>query len=86
MESENPEAYLSSTAVAMDGSCNGLQHYAALALDDPGGAAVNLTPSERPQVLLPRHLYCLLVLMIELNGSSSCFRNVVIAHFPELRS
>ena len=35
----------------MDGSCNGLQHYAALALDEPGGAAVNLVPSDRPQVI-----------------------------------
>jgi DNA-directed RNA polymerase len=33
----------------MDGSCNGLQHYAALGRDDVGGAAVNLTPSDAPQ-------------------------------------
>lgn len=32
-----------------DGSCNGLQHYAALGRDKPGGQAVNLLPSERPQ-------------------------------------
>eukprot|EP00927_Polykrikos_kofoidii_P033645 TRINITY_DN28472_c0_g1_i1.p1 TRINITY_DN28472_c0_g1~~TRINITY_DN28472_c0_g1_i1.p1 ORF type:complete len:1198 (-),score=164.40 TRINITY_DN28472_c0_g1_i1:144-3737(-) len=32
-----------------DGSCNGLQHYAALGRDEWGGTAVNLTPSERPQ-------------------------------------
>jgi DNA-directed RNA polymerase, mitochondrial len=29
----------------MDGSCNGLQHYAALGLDEVGGRAVNLSPS-----------------------------------------
>ena len=31
-----------------DGSCNGLQHYAALAHDHAGGAAVNLLPGPRP--------------------------------------
>ena len=33
----------------MDGSCNGLQHYAALARDLTGGFAVNLCPSDKPQ-------------------------------------
>ena len=33
----------------MDGSCNGLQHYAALGLDSIGGKAVNLCPSDMPQ-------------------------------------
>lgn len=33
----------------MDGSCNGLQHYAALGRDEAGGAAVNLLPSDAPQ-------------------------------------
>ena len=31
-----------------DGSCNGLQHYAALARDQDGGRAVNLLPGEAP--------------------------------------
>jgi DNA-directed RNA polymerase len=34
--------------VAVDGTCNGLQHYSAAGLDERGGAAVNLTPSDRP--------------------------------------
>jgi DNA-directed RNA polymerase len=33
----------------IDGTCNGLQHYAALGLDPEGARAVNLTPCERPQ-------------------------------------
>lgn len=33
----------------MTGSCNGLQHYAALGLDAKGGAQVNLVPSPKPQ-------------------------------------
>ena len=32
-----------------DGSCNGLQHYAAMGRDVIGGASVNLTPSSVPQ-------------------------------------
>jgi DNA-directed RNA polymerase len=31
-----------------DGSCNGLQHYAALSRDEDGGRAVNLLPGDRP--------------------------------------
>jgi DNA-directed RNA polymerase len=45
---EGPEAYPSSLPCHQDGSCNGLQHYAALARDVDGGSAVNLLPSERP--------------------------------------
>jgi DNA-directed RNA polymerase len=33
----------------MDGSCNGLQHYAALGRDLVGGKAVNLCAAEEPQ-------------------------------------
>ena len=35
--------------VHQDGSCNGLQHYAALGGDGAGAAAVNLAPRARPQ-------------------------------------
>jgi DNA-directed RNA polymerase, mitochondrial len=45
-----PEQYLSSTPVHQDGSCNGLQHYAALGRDEAGAAAVNLiaTDNDKP--------------------------------------
>jgi DNA-directed RNA polymerase len=33
----------------MDGSCNGLQHYAALGRDSVGGKAVNLCAYDEPQ-------------------------------------
>lgn len=42
------EEYVSHLPVAMDGSCNGLQHYSAMLRDEVGGAAVNLTPAETP--------------------------------------
>jgi len=44
----NPASYLSSLPVHQDGSCNGLQHYAALGRDLVGGAKVNLVPRDKP--------------------------------------
>jgi DNA-directed RNA polymerase len=41
--------FQSRTPVAMDGSCNGLQHYSAIGLDPVGGRATNLVPSDKPQ-------------------------------------
>jgi DNA-directed RNA polymerase len=43
------EAFVSKIAVALDGSCSGLQHFSALLRDERGGSAVNLTPSDTPQ-------------------------------------
>jgi DNA-directed RNA polymerase, mitochondrial len=52
-QSPDPTAYESRLPVQMDGSCNGLQHYAALGRDKEGGMAVNLRPADQPQVRLP---------------------------------
>jgi len=49
IESGDPTTYMSSMPIHQDGSCNGLQHYAALGRDEPGAIAVNLTPSDSPQ-------------------------------------
>ena len=46
----NPATFISRLPVQIDGSCNGLQHYAALGRDLDGGFSVNLLPSDRPQV------------------------------------
>ncbi|KAI5949610.1 hypothetical protein KGF54_005488 [Candida jiufengensis] len=43
------ENYLCRVPIHQDGSCNGLQHYAALAADEDGGKAVNLLPEETKQ-------------------------------------
>lgn len=37
------------SSASQDGSCNGLQHYAALGRDSVGAASVNLVPSDLPQ-------------------------------------
>ncbi|KAM3965715.1 LOW QUALITY PROTEIN: mitochondrial RNA polymerase [Aphomia sociella] len=49
LRSPNPEEYQCAFPVHQDGSCNGLQHYAALGGDAAGAAAVNLAPHTRPQ-------------------------------------
>ncbi|RWP18844.1 MAG: DNA-dependent RNA polymerase [Mesorhizobium sp.] len=43
------DAFVSHLPIALDGSCNGLQHFSAMLLDSVGGAAVNLLPSDKPQ-------------------------------------
>ncbi|OYY49057.1 MAG: hypothetical protein B7Y48_07675 [Methylophilales bacterium 28-44-11] len=42
------EAYESRIAVALDGSCNGLQNFSAMLRDERGGKATNLVPSSKP--------------------------------------
>jgi DNA-directed RNA polymerase len=46
--------FISHIPVALDGSCNGLQHFSAMLLDPVGGKAVNLTDSPEPQDIYQR--------------------------------
>lgn len=46
--------YQSRLPIAQDGTCNGLQHFAALFRDEQGGAAVNMLPTDRPDDLYQR--------------------------------
>ena len=46
---QDPENFISHIPVHQDGSCNGLQHYAALGRDEYGGTYVNVVPGEAPQ-------------------------------------
>ncbi len=48
LRSPIPEDYVSHLHVHQDGSCNGLQHYAALGRDVEGAYQVNLGPGEKP--------------------------------------
>ncbi|VAI80753.1 unnamed protein product [Triticum turgidum subsp. durum] len=48
LESPSPHDAVSHLPIHQDGSCNGLQHYAALGRDYMGAAAVNLVPGEKP--------------------------------------
>lgn len=49
LQSPNVEEYVCSFPIHQDGSCNGLQHYAALGRDQVGAESVNLYPSSTPQ-------------------------------------
>lgn len=49
IRSPNPVEYMSCLPIHQDGSCNGLQHYAALGRDEAGAISVNLTPYDTPQ-------------------------------------
>ena len=44
----NKGTFVSRLPIALDGSCNGLQHFSAMLRDAVGGAAVNLTPGDKP--------------------------------------
>lgn len=46
--SHNPKLYRCGLPIAFDGSCSGIQHFSAMLLDESGGRAVNLIPSDRP--------------------------------------
>jgi DNA-directed RNA polymerase, mitochondrial len=48
LDSPVPEDYISHLPVHQDGSCNGLQHYAALGGDTEGARQVNLVPGDLP--------------------------------------
>ena len=48
IDSGNPLTYVSHLPIHQDGTCNGLQHYAALGGDIAGARQVNLEPGDRP--------------------------------------
>ena len=48
LDSPDPLKFVSSLAIHQDGTCNGLQHYAALGGDVAGAKQVNLEPGDRP--------------------------------------
>mmetsp|Transcript_32586 Transcript_32586/g.56469 ORF Transcript_32586/g.56469 Transcript_32586/m.56469 type:complete len:975 (+) Transcript_32586:7253-10177(+) len=48
IRSPNPKEFASNLHVHQDGSCNGLQHYAALGLDNEAAEQVNLARGEKP--------------------------------------
>lgn len=51
---EEGYGFMSRMAVALDGSCSGIQHFSAMLRDDIGGRAVNLLPAETPEDIYQR--------------------------------
>lgn len=48
LDEPDPHRFISHQPIHQDGTCNGLQHYAALGGDPLGAKQVNLTPGSRP--------------------------------------
>nr|XP_033340875.1 uncharacterized protein LOC117228901 [Megalopta genalis] len=74
LKSPNIEEYESGFPIHQDGSCNGLQHYAALGRDQIGAESVNLYPCD-----VPRDVYTTVADMIEKNRITDTLNNVNIA-------
>jgi DNA-directed RNA polymerase len=74
IRSGNPEDFVSHVPVHQDGSCNGLQHYAALGRDTAGAEQVNLLPSNKPE-----DLYHAVAMMVEQKRKVDAEKGVPIA-------
>lgn len=61
---------MSSLPIALDGSCNGLQHFSAMLRDPIGGAAVNLVPSDTPQDIYQRVADRTIEMLLEMRARS----------------
>ncbi|XP_046406885.1 DNA-directed RNA polymerase, mitochondrial-like isoform X2 [Ischnura elegans] len=69
-----PEHYVCHFPVHQDGSCNGLQHYAALGRDAAGAASVSMAPSECPQ-----DVYGVVAAMVERERAADAKLGVPVA-------
>ncbi|EDS26609.1 DNA-directed RNA polymerase, mitochondrial [Culex quinquefasciatus] len=74
----NPAKFMSGFPIHQDGSCNGLQHYAALGRDTPGAISVNLAPADVPQ-----DVYSAVAVLVEENRAKDAANNVKVAAILE---
>ncbi|OSD03827.1 DNA/RNA polymerase [Trametes coccinea BRFM310] len=79
LESPDPEAYECALPVHQDGTCNGLQHYAALGGDAVGAAQVNLAAAERPS-----DVYTYVAQMVEQSIQADLERGDKAPHYAKL--
>ncbi|XP_061936376.1 DNA-directed RNA polymerase, mitochondrial isoform X2 [Apis cerana] len=78
LKSPDIEKYITSFPVHQDGSCNGLQHYAALGKDQIGAESVNLYPFD-----VPKDIYSEVVSIIENRRQIDAKNNVKVAQLLE---
>ncbi|KAF2883356.1 hypothetical protein ILUMI_22858 [Ignelater luminosus] len=78
IRSPAPEKYRSHFPVHQDGSCNGLQHYAALGRDSAGAHSVNLTPSP-----IPQDVYSAVVVLVEQQRKKDAENGLEVAKILE---
>lgn len=69
-----PASFVSHFPVHQDGSCNGLQHYAALGRDKDGAASVNLSSA-----LVPQDVYSCVAAIVEKERAADAERGVKVA-------
>ncbi|XP_049530940.1 DNA-directed RNA polymerase, mitochondrial [Anopheles darlingi] len=74
----DPEKFESGFPIHQDGSCNGLQHYAALGRDTAGAISVNLAPADVPQ-----DVYSAVAALVEENRVRDARNNVKVAGILE---
>ncbi|XP_058056924.1 DNA-directed RNA polymerase, mitochondrial [Anopheles bellator] len=74
----DPEMFESGFPIHQDGSCNGLQHYAALGRDTPGAVSVNLAPAAVPQ-----DVYSAVAALVEENRIRDVRNNIKVAAILE---
>nr|XP_012149174.1 PREDICTED: DNA-directed RNA polymerase, mitochondrial isoform X3 [Megachile rotundata]XP_012149175.1 PREDICTED: DNA-directed RNA polymerase, mitochondrial isoform X3 [Megachile rotundata] len=78
LKTPNVEEYVSRFPVHQDGSCNGLQHYAALGRDQIGAESVNLYPFD-----VPNDVYTAVATIIEKQRQIDAKNDVKIAQLLE---
>ncbi|EAT46999.1 AAEL001847-PA [Aedes aegypti] len=76
--SPNPAKFMSGFPIHQDGSCNGLQHYAALGRDTAGAVSVNLAPSPVPQ-----DVYSAVAALVEDSRTKDAENDVKVAKILE---
>lgn len=74
LRSDNPKTFMSGFPIHQDGSCNGLQHYAALGRDMAGARSVNLAPLN-----IPQDVYSNVAALIEEQRQKDAKLNVKVA-------
>jgi DNA-directed RNA polymerase len=80
VRSPDPSKYECALPVHQDGSCNGLQHYAALGRDELGGSRVNLMPADKPQDVYSHVLAQVKVLMEEDRQAGNVIAELLLPH------
>lgn len=76
--SPDPAKFMSGFPIHQDGSCNGLQHYAALGRDTAGAVSVNLAPSPVPQ-----DVYSAVAALVEDSRTKDAENDVKVAKILE---
>eukprot|EP01129_Flabellula_baltica_P012115 TRINITY_DN5418_c0_g1_i1.p1 TRINITY_DN5418_c0_g1~~TRINITY_DN5418_c0_g1_i1.p1 ORF type:complete len:915 (-),score=191.24 TRINITY_DN5418_c0_g1_i1:1274-4018(-) len=74
IESGDPENFISHIPLRQDGTCNGLQHYAALGGDISGALSVNVLPSPSP-----RDVYSDVLALVRMRVETDAANGVEIA-------